>query len=167
MKRILGLLWVALALVATPAVAQTFPKLTGRVVDDARILSPATVADLTNESEALERRTSDQLVVVTVRSTGGEDIQTYATQLGNRWGLGRKSLDNGVLIVVAPIQREVRIAVGYGLEGLLTGDRARVIVGHMLPYFSKGQYNAGLKLGDDEVAKILISDTRRPQRKPR
>lgn len=167
MKRILGLLWVALALVATPAVAQTFPKLTGRVVDDARILSPATVADLTNESEALERRTSDQLVVVTVRSTGGEDIQTYATQLGNRWGLGRKSLDNGVLIVVAPIQREVRIAVGYGLEGLLTDDRAKVIVGHMLPYFSKGQYNAGLKLGDDEVAKILISDTRRPQRKPR
>ena len=148
-----------------PAAAQTFPQLTGRVVDDAHILSPATVADLTSKSAALEKRTSDQLVIVTIRSLGGRNIKSFATQLANHWGVGQKKLDNGVLVVVAPNEHLTRIAVGYGLEGLLTDARSAVIVHHIVPYFSKGNYDAGLELGEREIVARLLSDTHRPRRK--
>jgi uncharacterized protein len=160
-----GLLTLLIALVAVPSAAQTFPQLTGRVVDDAHILSPATVADLTSKSAALEKRTFDQLVIVTIRSLGGRNIKSFATQLANHWGVGQKKLDNGVLVVVAPNEHLTRIAVGYGLEGLLTDARSAVIVHHIVPCFSKGNYDAGLELGEREIIARLLSDTHRPRRK--
>src|SRR5688572_27548014 len=102
-----------------PALAATqvaFPELTGRVVDQAGILAPEEETRLSDQLAALEVRTTDQLVVVTVPSLQGLSIDEFSQQLGNHWGIGRADRNNGVLLVVAPKERRVRIAVGYGLE---------------------------------------------------
>ena len=102
----------------TPAMAQTplaFPPLEGRVVDGARLLSPAKEQELTTKLEALERDTTDQVVVVTVESLQGHEIEDYGYQLGRAWGIGRQDKDNGVLLLIAPDEKKVRIEVGYGL----------------------------------------------------
>lgn len=159
------MVWLALLALARPAAAQNFPILVGRVVDEAGILSPTAERSLADASSALEARTSDQLVIVTVQSLGGLPIETYSTALGNRWGLGQKRLDNGVLLVVAPRERKVRIAVGFGLEGLLTDARSAAIVRHILPFFRANQLEGGVMRADREIIATLMSDRRRPKRK--
>src|SRR3972149_11166850 len=94
----------------------TFPALTGRVVDDANLLSASDKAQLTADLKALEDKSSDQVVVVTVPSLQGFTIEDYGYQLGRHWGIGTKELNNGVLLIVAPNERKVRIEVGRGLE---------------------------------------------------
>ena len=98
----------------------TFPRLTGRVVDEAGILDAATRAELTQKLADLEAKSTDQLVVVTLRSLQGTSIEDYGYQLGRAWQIGQKGKNNGVLLIVAPNERKVRIEVGYGLEGTLT-----------------------------------------------
>jgi uncharacterized protein len=164
-KQLLAVVWLALLALATPAYAQTFPPLTGRVVDQASILTTAEEGHLAALSSALERKTSDQLVVVTLETLGGANLKDFATRLGNHWGIGQKGLDNGVLLIVAPTAHQIRISVGYGLEGLLTDQRAGVVVQHMLPYLRSGRYAQGLDLGEREIVSVLLSDRRRPQRK--
>jgi uncharacterized protein len=134
-----------------------------RVQDEAQIIPAADKAKLVRVSEALERRTTDQLVVVTVPSLKGQDIQAFSTALGNRWGVGQAGKDNGVLLVVAPNERKVRIAVGYGLEGLLTNQRAAQIVQDMLPYFRSNDAPTAIDTGVREIDGVLRSDVRRPQ----
>ena len=109
---------MAVALLVLPAAAQSkldFPSLTGRVVDQADLLDPATEQALTAKLAALEATSSDQLVVVTVSSLQDQEIEDYGYQLGRAWGIGQKEGDNGVLLIVAPTERKVRIEVGYGL----------------------------------------------------
>ena len=106
-------LWASLALAAP-----NFPPLTGRVVDQANILSPVTKADLERKLADLEQKSRIQLVVATVPSLDGEEIEPYANELFRTWKLGEKTKNNGVLLLVAPNQRKVRIEVGYGLEGV-------------------------------------------------
>jgi uncharacterized protein len=98
----------------------TFPELTGRVVDEAGLLSAADSAALTASLADLEARTTDQLVIVTLKSLRGTTIEDYGYQLGRRWKIGQKDKDSGVLLIVAASERKVRIEVGYGLEGTLT-----------------------------------------------
>ena len=93
----------------------TLPALTGRVVDNADLLPAADEARLTERLAALEKSTADQLTVVTVPGLGGEAIESFALRLGNGWGIGREDLDNGVLLVVAPSERNVRFEYGSGL----------------------------------------------------
>jgi uncharacterized protein len=146
------LLW--LALFATPALAQTFPPLTGRVVDDAHILSPATVADLTSKSEALEAKTSRQLVIATVPSLQGYDIEDYGYRLGRAWGIGQKKLDNGVILLVAPSEHKVRIEVGYGATAYLTDAMSGLIIREdILPHFKQSppDYDGGIEAGTDAI----------------
>ena len=101
--------------------ALTFPTLTGRVVDEANILDPATQrAALTQKLADLEAKSTDQVVVVTLKSLQGTSIEDYGYQLGRHWQIGQKDKNNGVLLIVAPNERKVRIEVGYGLEGTLT-----------------------------------------------
>jgi uncharacterized protein len=119
--------------------------------------------ELIRESEALEKATTDQLVVVTVPTLNGQDIARYSTALGNKLGVGQADKDNGVLLVVAPKERQVRIAVGYGLEGLLTDQRAAVIVRDMIPYFRAGDGPRAIQIGFKEIDSVLRSDPRRPQ----
>ena len=94
LKRLLVVLMAALAFLASPVLAQTFPKLTGRVVDSANLLSPADEAELTAELAALEQRSSRQLVVATVPSLGGYEIEDYGYRLGRAWGIGQQEVDS-------------------------------------------------------------------------
>ena len=110
---------IALLLWAGSALAEpTFPVLTGRVVDDANLLSASDKAELTAELKALEEKSSDQVVVVTLPSLQGYTIEDYGYQLGRHWGIGTKPLNNGVLLIVAPNDRKVRIEVGRGKGGV-------------------------------------------------
>ena len=109
--------------------ALQFPALTGRVVDAAGILSAATEAALTRQLEAHERtKRGQQIVVATVKDLGGLDIQDYGYQLGRQWQIGGKEHDTGVVLLVAPTLRKVRIDVGYGLEGDLTDAMSSNII---------------------------------------
>src|SRR5262245_21406910 len=117
----------ALLLVA-PANALDFPALTGRVVDEASILDRAQIDELTGKLVALETKTTDQLVVATVRSLRGTSVEDYGNRLFREWKLGQKDKNNGVLLLVAPNEHKVRIEVGYGLEGTLTDAISRFII---------------------------------------
>ena len=121
---------------ASLALAYTFPPLTGRIVDAANII-PQPVADqITAKLAALESKSGIQLVVATVKSLDGDEIEPYANALFRAWGLGEKQKNNGVLLLVAPNERKVRIEVGYGLEGTLTDALSKIIITNaMAPRF--------------------------------
>src|SRR3954467_5438396 len=140
--------------------APKFPALTGRVVDDAHILSPATTADLNSKLAALEQKTSRQLVVVTIPSLGGYEISDYGYQLGRAWGIGQKSLNNGILFIVAPNEHKTRIEVGYGLEPIVTDAFSSVVIqAQVLPKFRSGDFNGGVQAGVDALIGQLSLDT--------
>ncbi len=158
----LALFWavLALALTAAPAFAAlTFPALTGRVVDDAHILSPQVQADLTERLAGLEAKTSRQLIVVTLPSLQGDDIADYGYQLGRAWGIGQKTLNNGAVFIVAPTEHKVRIEVGYGLEGQLTDALSNVILQRaVLPRFKAGDLSGGVVDGTQALIDQLSLD---------
>jgi len=146
------LLLLLLLVIAAPAAAQDFPKLTGRVVDAANLLSPADEAELTQKSEALEKASSRQLVVATVSDLQGHPIEDYGYQLGRHWKLGQVGANNGVILLVAPTERRVRIEVGYGLEPTITDALSwQIINGTMLPRFKANDYPGGIKAGADAL----------------
>lgn len=151
MSRAFGLLLAAaLALVSlsAPAAEPRFPALTGRVVDQAGLLSPSTESKLSALLEEHERRTSNQVVVATVPSLQGYDIADFAVRLGRAWSLGQRGRDNGIILLVAPRERAVRIEVGYGLEGALPDARAFAIInGEILPRFRAGDMEGGIVQG--------------------
>ena len=134
MARLAGLIGLLLALLCAPAAfaaapaGPQFPALTGRVVDDAHVLSPQQQADLTAKLAALEQQTTRQLVVVTLPSLGGYDIEDYGNQLLRHWGIGQKATNNGAVFIVVPSEHKVRIEVGYGLEDVLTDALSSVIL---------------------------------------
>jgi uncharacterized protein len=143
-------------------------ELTGRVVDDAQIISPSDERQLAGRSAALEQDTTDQLVVVTLPSLRGAEIEDVGMALGRGWGIGRRNIDNGVILLVAPKEHKVRIEVGYGLERLLSDDRAGKIVRDMLPLFRANHPTEAISLGESEIIQVLESNKQRPQylRKP-
>ncbi len=137
----------------------TFPALTGRVVDEGGLLSPADRAALTVDLAALEAKTTDQLVVVTLKSLQGTTIEDYGYQLGRQWKIGQKDKDSGVLLIVAAAERKVRIEVGYGLEGTLTDAATRIIIENdILPAFKTGEYAQGIRNGTGQIARLLGAD---------
>jgi uncharacterized protein len=136
-----------------------FPTLTGRVVDEAGILDAATKIDIDTKLEDLEQRTTTQFVVVTLKSLRGRSIEEIGYRLGRYWGIGQKGKNNGVLLIVAPNQRKVRIEVGYGLEGTLTDAITSVIIqGTILPRFRANDYAGGIRNGVDAVLKVLAGN---------
>ena len=139
-------------------------KLAGRVVDDAHIISASTERQLADHSTALENDTTDQLVVVTLASLKGARIEDVGLALGRGWGVGQRNVDNGVILLVAPNEHMVRVEVGYGLEGLLTDDRAAHVVRDMIPLFRANKPDQALIIGENEIVRLLESDKRRPQR---
>jgi uncharacterized protein len=152
-----GVLFLALLLAPTLALAQPkFPPLTGRVVDNANLLSPATEQKLTGELAALEQKTGRQLVVATLPDLQGYEIEDYGYQLLRAWGIGRKEQDDGVILIVAPTERKVRIEVGYGLEPVLTDALSSVIIQRaILPKFRAGDFEAGVVAGTEELVRQL------------
>jgi uncharacterized protein len=149
------LLWIGPAAAAEP----NYPQLTGRIVDDADLLSAADIAELDADLKALEDKSSDQVVVVTLPSLQGYSIEDFGYQLGRHWGIGAKEKDNGVLLIVAPNERKVRIEVGRGLEPLLTDAMSNVIItGAILPRFRTGDYAGGIKEGVKGIELVLTGD---------
>ena len=141
---------------ALPAFAQSLPVLTGRVVDDAGIIDAATEASLTSRLEAFEKKSSDQIVVATIRSLGGEAIEPYANRLFRAWKLGQAGENNGVLLLVAVDDRKMRIEVGYGLEGTLTDLHSRLIIENtMVPAFRAGDFSGGISKAVDDIVMVL------------
>ncbi|WP_223276265.1 TPM domain-containing protein [Sphingomonas daechungensis] len=145
-----ALAMTVLVLWAAPASAQNFPKLTGRVVDQAELLRPEQELDISSKSQTLEAQTGRQFVVATVKSLDGLPIEDYAYQLGRRWGIGQAKEDDGVILLVAPNERKVWITTGYGAGGFLTDAMSGVIVREkILPEFKKNppDYGAGITAG--------------------
>jgi len=152
---------VGLAMLASVVLAQalTFPALTGRVVDEANVLDQATRTALTDKLAALETKTSDQLVVVTLKSLQGTSIEDFGYQLGRAWGIGQKGKNNGALLIVAPTERKVRIEVGYGLEGTLTDALTTVIIeSAIIPRFRANDIPGGITRGADSIMQVLSGD---------
>lgn len=151
-----------------------FPALTGRVVDQANLLTPEVEADLTARLQGLEDATTDQVVVVTLDSLQGYDIADYGYQLGRHWGIGQATAkaapgveseaggqfkNNGVILIVAPNERKVRIEVGYGLEPVLTDAYTSLIIQNaILPSFRQGDYQGGIVKGVDDIVAQLSAD---------
>ena len=147
------------SLVASPIWAQSepdFPSLTGRVTDQANLLSSKQKTELDQRLAAHETATSNQIVVVTVKSLQGFDIADYALRLGRNWGIGTAEKNNGVLLVVAPNERKVRIEVGYGLEGALPDGLAGTIVrSNILPAFRESDYPTGISNGVTAIEQAI------------
>ncbi|MEH6789372.1 TPM domain-containing protein [Parasphingorhabdus sp.] len=146
---------------AGPVSAQSFPELTGRVVDQADLLDPAQEAELTAKLEALETQSNRQLVVATVNSLEGYDIADYGYQLGRTWGIGQDGegeaeKDNGLILLVAPNERKVRVEVGYGLEGIMTDALSSMVIQNdILPQFRDGNMAGGVIAGVDRISSQL------------
>ena len=156
MKQFLAALLLAFFALAAPATAQTFPPLTGRVVDQAHLLTPAQVQDLTSKSEALEAQSKRQFVVATVNSLEGYPIEDYAYRLGRYWKIGSGKANDGVLLVVAPKERKVWIATGYGAGGFLTDAMSGIITREaILPRFKAGDMGGGIVAGADAIIKQM------------
>lgn len=164
-----ALLGLALLCAAAAALAQTmpaFPPLTGRVVDAANILDPASEASIAEKLKAHEERTTDQLVVATVPTLGELTVEDYANRLFRHWGLGQKEKNNGALLLVAPTERKVRIEVGYGLEGALTDALSKIIISTAVaPRFRQGDFAGGIAAGVDAILAILTGDAEEWQRR--
>jgi uncharacterized protein len=141
---------------ALSAWAVEFPQLTGRVVDEAGLLSAQQRESITTALAAHEQKSGQQLVVVTLNSLQGLPIEDYGYQLGRHWGIGQKDKDTGALLIVAPNERVVRIEVGYGLEGELTDAATRLIIENIiLPEFRAGRFGQGIVAGTGAVLQIL------------
>jgi len=148
------LLWLVIAF--SVQAAPKFPKLDERVVDTAELLSTSTREVLISELAAHERATSNQVVVVTLTSLQGYSINDFGNQLGRYWGIGQKERDNGVLLIIAPNERKVRIEVGYGLEGVLTDALSHNIIQTViLPQFKKDDMPQGVVSGARAIVQAL------------
>ena len=124
------------------------PPLTGRIVDTAQLITPDLAASLSQEIAAHERRTGNQVAVLTLPSLQGEPLEEFSHRVATTWKLGQKGTDNGVLLLVAAQDRRIRIEVGYGLEGVLTDAvTSRIIRTEMVPRFRAGEYSQGIAAG--------------------
>jgi uncharacterized protein len=154
-------LTAALFLCLVPlAFAFDFPPLTGRVVDQAGVINTQTRGNLETKLKDLEDKSGIQLVVATVKSLQGSDIETYTNQLFRLWKLGQAQKNNGVLLLVAPNEHKVRIEVGYGLEGTLTDALSSVIIASaIIPRFKTNDYSGGIERGVDGIISVLSGDS--------
>jgi uncharacterized protein len=155
--RFLAVLWLALLALAAPVVAQTFPEHKGSpVVDQAGLLRPEQVLDLQSKSEALHAQTGRSFVVVTVNSLEGLTVEDYGGRLLRHWKLGDEQRDDGVILLVAPNEKKVRIETGYGAEGFLPDILGgRIIRDTILPRFRAGDMAGGIVAGADQIVQAM------------
>jgi uncharacterized protein len=158
MKRLIiaALLTLSLALSGGVVLAADFPKPEGYVSDFAGLLSQGAGSLLEAQLSRLEKDTGAEVAVVTVTELGGTTVEDYAVRLFEEWGIGKKNEDNGVLFLVALIDRKVRIEVGYGLEPVITDGRAgRILDDDVLPFFKSGDYEAGIITGTSSIERYI------------
>jgi uncharacterized protein len=146
------LIWPLFAMAQEPEL----PELTGRVVDRAELLDASREEDLRRMLEAHEEATTEQVVVVTLPDLQGQAIEEYGYQLGREWGIGQEEEDNGALLIVAMEERQVRIEVGYGLEGRLTDAQSSIIINQIItPAFREGDFARGIAEGTEAMIQVL------------
>ncbi|OQB55458.1 MAG: hypothetical protein BWX99_01294 [Deltaproteobacteria bacterium ADurb.Bin151] len=155
-KKFIFFVIIAFALAVFPAFAVDVPFLTGRVTDNAQILSDETRKAVTANLKAHEEKTTNQIAVLTVPTLDGVSIEEYAVTVFNTWKLGQKGKDNGVLLIVAPKDRKMRIEVGYGLEGTMTdGIAGSIIRNAITPFFKNNDYDRGIDEGVRAIINVL------------
>lgn len=154
--------WLALCLLLCATAlhaAPDFPALTGRVVDEANLMSRKQAHQLAQQLAVFEKRSGVQLVVVSIDTLAGDTIEEYGYQLGRHWGIGQKGKNNGVLLIIAQDERKVRIEVGYGLEGALPDAiAANIIQTRILPAFKRGDMVAGVVAGSQAIMQALAGE---------
>lgn len=152
MSALWRLLFALTVLLSAPLTAQTFPALTGRVVDGANLLDPSAEAALDAKLQGYEAQTGRQMVVATLPDLQGYPIEDYGYRLGRHWAIGDEQRDDGTLLIVAPAERKVRIESGYGVEAIMTDAFASTIINtQMLPRFKAGDYPGGIAAGADAM----------------
>src|SRR3984893_16312274 len=143
---------VPLLVTAVLGLAANLPALTGRIVDQANAIRPEPQRTIEPKLSELESKSGIQLVVATVTSLEGQEVEPYANALFRNWKLGEKTKNNGVLLLVAPNEHRVRIEVGYGLEGTLTDALTKVIITNAIaPRFKTGDFAGGISRGVDDI----------------
>jgi uncharacterized protein len=158
---------VAVAALVSPAAALEVPPLTGRIVDHAHLLPADVAASLSAELAAHETRTGNQVTLLTLPSLEGEPLEQFSHRVATTWKLGQKGTDNGVLILVVPGDRKIRIEVGYGLEGTLTDVKSsRIIREEMAPRFRTGDFAGGITAGVKAIVGTIEGTYQPPARKP-
>lgn len=135
------------------------PAPTDYVSDFAHVLSPEAVARLDSICSQLDHTAANaQIAVVTVKTLDGDDPADYANELEDKWKMGKKGSDRGVLVLVAVNDHKYRIDVGYGLEGILTDGDIGDIGRSMVPYLRSNDYDSAITLGVGEVAQVIAKD---------
>ena len=164
MTRIARWLIVVLLLVAPVAVVQaqtvaTLPPPTGYVNDFAGVLSPAVKQNVEDLCAQVDRKAHAQIAVVTIkRIEDDSSIEEFATALEEKWKVGAKGTDRGVLMLLVMTPRRGRIEVGYGLEGILNDAKVGDIGRSMVPAASQGDYNTAIPLGVQQIAQVIAND---------
>ncbi len=153
------LLIFAPAVVLTAESVSTLPAPTGYVNDFAGVLSPSTKLNLENLCTQVDRQAHAQIAVVTIKTLDNEQpIDEFATALEEKWKVGKKGTDRGVLMVVVMNPRKYRIEVGYGLEGILNDAKVGDIGRMMVPSLRQNDYNTGITVGVQQIARIIAAD---------
>lgn len=143
-----------------------FPPLTGRIVDEAGLLTPADRGEILELLRGLEGKPTDQVVVYTTRSLQGYEIEDFGYRLGRHWRIGQQGVNNGIVLIVAPTERKVRIEVGRGLEPIMTDLMSGLIVNNVvLPAFRRGEFSAGIKAGVRDIRDVLLGDAEEVRRR--
>jgi uncharacterized protein len=153
------LLIFAPSIVLTAESVNTLPAPTGYVNDFAGVLSPSIKANLENICSQVDRQAHAQIAAVTIKTLDNDQpIDEFATALEEKWKVGRKGTDRGVLMIVVMNPRKYRIEVGYGLEGILNDAKVGDIGRRMVPALSQGDYNTGITRGVQQIAQIIATD---------
>jgi uncharacterized protein len=158
LRRLLPLIGLLLLLVGSSgrASAKDVPPLTGRVVDQANLLTAEQRQRIETQLAALEKQTGDQVAVLTVDTLDGDPIEDFANKTGRAWALGQKGKNNGVILLVAKQDRKMRIEVGYGLEPELTDLQTNIIQTQIIiPHFKQGDFGGGIEAGVDALVTTL------------
>jgi uncharacterized protein len=159
---LLGLVASSMLAIAAPV----YPELTGRVTDEAGLLSASDKTEIESELAAIEQTSTDQIAVVTVNSLQGYSIEDYGIGLARKWGIGQKGKDNGILLIIAPNDRKVRIEVGRRLEPLMTDTMSSLIIQNaILPKFRRGDFAGGIKDAVRDIKTVLLGDPEEVKRR--
>jgi uncharacterized protein len=155
-----GSILLVLLLAGATAFAQDFPAAAGYVNDFANVIAPNVAAQINAICQELQEKTGAELAVAAFASIGDEDPDEYANRLFEKWGIGKKGKDNGVLLFLTLGERKkVRIETGYGIEGILPDITAgRILDNYVIPEFRKGDYGAGLLAGVQAIAGVIAAD---------
>jgi len=151
---------LTITLISPVSVTADFPQVSGFVTDDARIIEDEVRQQLENRLQVYEQETGNEVVVATVSTLEGMPIETYAVRLFEFWGIGKSGSDNGVLLLIAPMDREMRIEVGYGLEGVVTDYQSHLIITTILaPAFRQENYGEGIVSAVDALITLIDDES--------